>query len=34
VTIGLSTARRFPWKDAIPYIVTQVIGAVVAAGTV
>ena len=33
VTIGLATAKRFPWKDAIPYIVTQVIGAVVAAGS-
>ncbi len=33
VTIGLATAGRFPWKDAISYIVTQVIGAVVAAGT-
>jgi aquaporin Z len=34
VTIGLATARRFPWKDAIPYIVAQVVGAVVAAGSV
>ena len=33
VTIGLATAKRFPWKDAIPYIVAQVIGAVVAAAT-
>jgi aquaporin Z len=33
VTVGLATARRFPWKDAIPYIVTQVIAAVAAAGT-
>lgn len=30
VTVGLATARRFPWSDAGPYIVTQVIGAVVA----
>ena len=34
VTVGLATAKRFPWKDAIAYIVTQIIGAVVAAGTV
>ena len=33
VTIGLATARRFPWKDAVPYIVTQIIAAVAAAGT-
>ena len=33
VTIGLATAKRFAWKDAIPYIVAQVIGAVVAAAT-
>ena len=33
VTVGLATARRFPWKDAVPYIVTQVIAAVAAAGT-
>ncbi len=32
VTIGLATAKRFPWKDAIPYIVTQVIAAIAAAG--
>ena len=34
VTVGLATAKRFPWKDAIPYVVTQIVGAVVAAGTV
>ena len=34
VTIGLATARRFPWSDAVAYIVTQVIAAVVAAGGV
>ena len=33
MTIGLATARRFPWKDAVPYIVTQIIAAVAAAGT-
>jgi len=33
VTIGLATAKRFPWKDAVPYVVTQVVGAVAAAGT-
>lgn len=25
VTIGLAIAKRFEWKDAIPYIVTQVV---------
>ena len=34
VTIGLATARRFPWSDAVAYIITQVIAAVVAAGGV
>ncbi|MCU0268454.1 MAG: aquaporin Z [Acidimicrobiales bacterium] len=34
VTVGLATAKRFAWKDAPAYIVTQVIAAVVAAGTV
>jgi aquaporin Z len=34
VTIGLCTAGRFPWKDAVAYIVAQTIGAVVAAGGV
>ena len=32
VTIGLATAKRFPWKDAIAYIVTQTIAAIAAAG--
>ena len=32
VTIGLCTARRHAVKDAIPYIVAQVAGAIVAAG--
>jgi aquaporin Z len=33
VTVGLAAARRFPWKDAAAYIVTQVVAALVAAGT-
>ena len=33
VTIGLATAKRFPWKDAIAYIVTQTIAAIAAAGS-
>lgn len=32
VTFGLATAKRFPWKDLVPYVVAQVIGAVAAAG--
>jgi len=31
VTLGLFTARRIPASDILPYIVTQVIGAIVAA---
>src|SRR6185503_14977597 len=31
VTVGLFTAGRFPAKDVIPYIVVQVIGAILAA---
>lgn len=32
VTIGLAVAKRFPWKDAPAYIVTQVIAASSAGG--
>lgn len=31
VTIGLATARRFPVRDVLPYIVAQLIGAIFAA---
>jgi len=31
VTVGLASGRRFPWSEVIPYIVAQVIGAVIAA---
>ncbi len=31
VTIGLVTARRFPSSEAVPYIIAQVAGAVIAA---
>jgi aquaporin Z len=30
VSIGLATAGRFPWSGVIPYIIAQVIGAVLA----
>ncbi|WP_034292406.1 aquaporin Z [Herbaspirillum sp. RV1423] len=30
VTIGLATARRFPVKEIIPYVVAQLLGAVIA----
>ena len=32
VTIGLAVARRFEWKDAAPYIGTQVVAGLVAGG--
>jgi aquaporin Z len=34
VTVGLLVARRFPPKDALPYIVAQVVGAIVAAAVI
>jgi aquaporin Z len=33
ITIGLATARRFGWVEAIPYIVTQVVAAIAASAT-
>ncbi|MGP6173901.1 aquaporin Z [Corynebacterium sp. A21] len=30
VTIGLVVGRRFAWKDALPYIIAQVIGGLIA----
>ena len=33
ITIGLAAARRFAWKDAIPYVVTQVVAAIAASAT-
>ena len=32
ITIGLTAARRFPAKDAVGYVVVQVLGAIAAAG--
>ena len=32
VSIGLWAGRRFPAKDLLPYIVSQVLGAIVAGG--
>ncbi|MGZ3499276.1 MAG: aquaporin Z [Vulcanimicrobiaceae bacterium] len=32
VTVGLWVARRFPGRDVIPYIIAQLIGAIIAAG--
>jgi aquaporin Z len=32
VTVGMFTARRIPGSDVIPYIIAQVLGAIVAAG--
>ena len=33
ITIGLATAKRFEWKEALPYIVTQVVAAITASAT-
>ncbi len=32
VSVGLAAAGRFPWKDVVPYVITQVVGACVAGG--
>lgn len=32
VTLGLAVARRFEWKDVLPYVVTQVIAGAAGAG--
>src|SRR5437763_4302656 len=32
VTVGLFTARRIPASDVLPYVVAQVVGAIVGAG--
>src|SRR5690349_16860174 len=32
VTLGLAAARRFPWRDAPAYVVTQVVAAIAGAG--
>jgi aquaporin Z len=32
VTVGLAAAHRFPWRDVVPYVLTQVVAAFVAAG--
>ena len=31
VTLGLAAGRRFAWRDTLPYVVTQVVAAIVAA---
>jgi len=31
VTVGLASGRRFPWSEVVPYVIAQVIGAVIAA---
>jgi aquaporin Z len=32
VSLGLAVGRRFSWKDVLPYVVAQVLGAVAGAG--
>lgn len=34
VTLGLATAGRFEWKNVVPYIVAQLVGAIAAAGVI
>ncbi|WP_421994620.1 aquaporin Z [Reyranella sp.] len=31
ITVGLACARRFPWRDVVPYVVVQVVGGIVGA---
>src|SRR3954469_24247434 len=31
ITIGLATGRRFEWRDVPAYVVTQIVGAILAA---
>src|SRR4029077_9505545 len=33
ITLGLAAARKFEWKEAIPYTVTQVVAAIAASAT-
>ncbi len=33
ITIGLASAKRFAWKDVLPYIVVQVVAAIAASAT-
>jgi aquaporin Z len=33
ITVGLAAARKFEWKDVLPYVVTQVVAAIAAAAT-
>ena len=33
ITLGLAAARRFEWKEAIPYLVSQVLAAIAASAT-
>ncbi len=33
ITIGLASAKKFEWKDVLPYVVVQVVAALAAAGT-
>ena len=32
VSVGLATARRFPWRDVPAYVIAQVVGALIASG--
>jgi len=32
VSLGLALANRFPWRDFVPYVVTQIVGATAAGG--
>src|SRR5438045_6771915 len=32
VSVGLATGGRFAWNEVVPYVIAQVLGAIVAAG--
>ncbi len=33
ITVGLATAKRFEWKEVLPYVVSQVVAALAASAT-
>src|SRR4051794_14650152 len=33
ITVGVAAARRFDWKEVVPYVITQVVAAIAASAT-